>query len=141
MVARRQVLRSGVVGGILGAFASGGTTAVAAEQQMSDRYVQETSSAIERLRSELQSEHDFGEIATVRGAQKAFLKINGKLPDFIDVGIDPWFAAYDWHVRWQRPLVISKDASGHSLLQLMDTQLVLKPETAPGFVSLPYDGR
>ena len=141
MVPRRQMLRSGVVGGVLGAFASGGAVAGAAEPQLSDRYVQETAAAVDRLRSELQAERAFTEIAAVREAQKTFLKVNGKLPDFIDVGIDQWFAAYDWHVRWQRPLVISRDANGRSLLQLMDTMLVLKPESAQNFMSLPYDGR
>jgi len=141
MVPRRQILRSGAVGGILGAFASGGTTANAAEQQVSERYVQETAAAVDRLRTELQAERAFTDIAAIRDAQKAFLKVNGKLPDFIDVGIEPWFAAYDWHVRWQRPIVISRDASGRSLLQLMDTMLVLKPESPGNFMSLPYDGR
>ena len=141
MVPRRQILRSGVVGGMLGAFASGGTAADAAEPQISERYVQETAAAVDRLRSELQAERAFTEIAAIRDAQKAFLKVNGKLPDFIDVGIDPWFAAYDWHVRWQRPLVLGRDASGRSMLQLMETMLVLKPESAGNFMSLPYDGR
>jgi hypothetical protein len=141
MVPRRDMLRAGAVGGVLGAFVSGGTPAAAAGQQLSERYVQETAAAIDRLRSDLQAQHAFGEIAGIRDAQKTFLKVNGKLPDFIDVGIDPWFAAYDWHVRWQQPLVISKDASGHSLLQLMETLLVLKPESAPNYMGFPYDGR
>jgi hypothetical protein len=141
MVPRRDILRAGAVGGVLGAFASGGTPATAAEPQLSEQYIRETAAAIDRLRSDLQSPRGFPEIAGIRDAQKTFLKVNGKLPDFIDVGIDPWFAAYDWHVRWQQPLVISRDASGHSLLQLMETLLVLKPESAPNYMSLPYDGR
>ena len=80
-------------------------------------------------------------VAGIRDAQKTFLKVNGKLPDFIDVGIDPWFAAYDWHVRWQQPLVLGRDAAGRYTLALMQTLLVLHPESPATFMSLPYDGR
>ena len=83
----------------------------------------------------------FGEIAVIRDAQKTFLRQNGKLPDYMDVGADVWFAAYDWHVRWQQPITLGRDATGRLTLQMLQTAIVLRPDTAPSFTSLPYDIR
>ena len=63
------------------------------------------------------------------------------MPDFIDVGSDLWFAAYDWHVRWQQPITIARDAMGRTTLALLQTALVLRPDSAANYLSLPYDAR
>ena len=77
----------------------------------------------------------------IREAQLTFLRGNGKLPDYIDVGTDLWFSAYDWHVRWQQPLTVGRDPGGRLTLQLIATQLVLRSDAQGNFMSLPYDQR
>ena len=135
MIGRRQMLGSGVMGGVMGAFADG-------DAQRSDaRDAAEIVKALDDLREEIHKQRLFTEIATIREAQLTFLRGNGKLPDYIDLGTDLWFSAYDWHVRWQQPLTIGRDPGGRLTMQLIATQLVLRSDAQGNFMSLPYDQR
>ena len=135
MIDRRQLLEGGLMGGVAGAFAGGGA------QRGDGREAAEVVKAIEDLRDEFRRQRQFTEIALIREQQLIFLRANGKLPDYIDVGIDLWFAAHDWHIRWQQPITISRDATGRTTLALLTTQLVLRPDAQGNFMSLPYDTR
>jgi hypothetical protein len=139
MIPRRQVLGGALAGGVLGALAEPELEAAA---QNSDRLdVTPIVRALNDLRTEVRTQREFTEISALRDAQLTFLRANGKLPDYIEVGTDQWFAAYDWHVRWQQPLNVSRSANGRLTLSLLSTLLVLRPEAQPGFMSLPYDQR
>ena len=139
MIPRRQVLGGALAGGVLGAL---GEPELEAAAQSSDRVdVQPIVRALNDLRTEVRTQRQFTEISTLRDAQLTFLRSNGKLPDYIDVGTDLWFAAHDWHIRWQQPLNVSRDATGRLTLVLLSTLLVLRPEAQPNYISLPYDQR
>ncbi len=114
-------------------------TAAAAEQQLSDRAVTEIVQAIHALRTELQTQRSFPEIQQVREAQKIFLRGNAKFPDYLDVGVDVWLSIYDWHIRWQQPLSVGRDPAGRYTLPLMGTQLIMRLDTLPNYIGLPYD--
>lgn len=135
MIGRRQMLGSGVMGGVMGAFADGDA------QRSEARDAAEIVKALDDLREEIHKQRLFTEIATIREAQLTFLRGNGKLPDYIDLGTDLWFSAYDWHVRWQQPLTIGRDPGGRLTMQLIATQLVLRSDAQGNFMSLPYDQR
>jgi hypothetical protein len=135
MIDRRQLLEGGLMGGVAGAFAGGGA------QRGDAREAIDVAKAIDELRDEFRRQRQFSEIDSIRAAQVTFLRGNGKLPDYIEVGITLWFAAYDWHVRWQQPLTISRDPTGRTTLLLITTQLVLRPDAQGEFMSLPYDNR
>jgi hypothetical protein len=145
MVSRRRLIGSGILGSVASAFAVSEAEPAAAAAQGSraalDGDGDRIAAALDRLRDELRGERAFSEIGAIRDAQKAFLRQNGKMPDFIDVGSDLWFAAYDWHVRWQQPITIGRDALGRTTLALMLTALVLRPDSAANYLSLPYDAR
>jgi hypothetical protein len=143
MISRRRLVGSGVVGGLLGALGGREAEAVAAAaQQRGDRdNFDEVVQALNNVRSELRSQREFTEIAQIREAQRTFLRANGKLPDFIEVGANAWFDAYDWHVRWQQPLSVGRDVNGRLTLALLQTLVILRPEVAANFISLPYDAR
>ena len=139
MIPRRQVLGGALAGGVLGALAEPELDAAA---QGSDRVdVAPIVRALNDLRIEVRTQREFTEISALRDAQLTFLRSNGKLPDYIEVGTDHWFAAYDWHIRWQQPLNVARSANGRLTLSLMSTLLVLRPEAQPGYMSLPYDQR
>jgi hypothetical protein len=139
MIPRRQVLGGALAGGVLGAL---GEPELEAAAQSSDRVdVMPIVRALNDLRSEVRTQRQFAEIGALREAQLNFLRSNGKLPDYIDVGTDHWFAAHDWHIRWQQPLNVSRDANGRLTLVLMLTLLVLRPEAQANYMSLPYDQR
>jgi hypothetical protein len=117
------------------------TSALAAQSASSDRSLERVADAINELRIELHDERQFADIAPIRAAQKQFLRSNGKLPDFIEVGADVWFQIYDWHVRWQLPAQESRDPQGRLTLAMNQTLIILRPDTQGNFVGLPYDAR
>ena len=139
MIPRRHVIGGALAGGMLGALAEPELEAAA---QSSDRIdMAPVVRALNELRTEVRSQRQFVEIASIREAQLTFLRSNGKLPDYIDVGTDLWFSAHDWHIRWQQPLNVSRDANGRLTLAVMSTLLVLRPEAQASYMSLPYDTR
>ena len=139
MIPRRQVLGGALAGGVLGTLAE---PEVEAAAQSSDRIdVAPIVRVLEDLRTEVKTQWEFTEIATIREAQITFLRGNGKLPDYIEVGTGLWFAAYDWHVRWQQPINLGRDPLGRVTLLLLATQLVLRHDAQGNFMSLPYDQR
>jgi hypothetical protein len=142
MVPRRQLLGGAVMSGVVGVLAPASAEADAAgEQRGGDQDMSEVVRALDRIRSEIQNHRTFSEIALVREAQKAFLRVNGKMPDFIEVGSDVWFGAYDWHVRWQQPLSVGRDPLGRYTLALTQSLLILRSEMQSGYVGTPYDSR
>jgi hypothetical protein len=139
MIPRRHVIGGALAGGMLGGLAEPELEAAA---QSSDRIdMAPVVRALNELRTEVRSQRQFVEIASIREAQLTFLRSNGKLPDYIDVGTDLWFSAHDWHIRWQQPLNVSRDANGRLTLTVMSTLLVLRPEAQASYMSLPYDNR
>jgi hypothetical protein len=150
MIPRRKVVTGGVLGG-LGAFITGEAEATAdpavaravdpALADVSDEMVGRIVQAITGLRTEVQNLKSFGDLAPVRDAQLTFLRANGKFPDLMEVGISVWFAVHDWHVRWQQPLNISRDAQARYTILLNQTSLVMRTDVTGTFIGLPYDNR
>jgi hypothetical protein len=81
------------------------------------------------------------ELARIREQQRTFLKANQKFPDFIDVGIDVWENVYDWHVRHQQPVAITRTANGRYVMTVMFTTLILRPEQTNSYVGYGFDAR
>ena len=141
MIERRELL---TLGGFFGGLAAGGTSAdsaVSATAEVSDRSAQDIVIALKAITTAMYAAQSFDAVTPIRTRQIDYVKANNKFPDFIDVGVDVWMAVYDWHIRLQQPLVLGRDASGRYTITLAFTQLVLRPETTPGFISPPYDGR
>jgi hypothetical protein len=139
---RRTLLAGSVMGSVLGALA--GDSAAEAnpgQDDRADRGIARVSEAIAEIRDELRQERLFTEIRGVREAQVTFLRANAKFPDYIDVGIDAWFAVHDWHIRWQQPLAIGRDPQGRHTILLNETAIVMRIDAAPTFIGLPYDSR
>jgi len=143
MIPRRQLLGVPAVGGMLGLFGPGEAEAAPAQaaQQLTDRSLDGIVRAIDSLRNEMRTERGFVEIQPIREAQKSYLRVNGKLPDFIEVGLDVWFAIYDWHIRWQQPLSLGRDAVGRYTLVLLQTLVILRTDMPPTHIGIPYDSR
>ena len=141
MIDRRQLL---TVGSLLGALTPAGETAASGVGQMSDRQASDLLSALKNISSAIgavAAQQSFDAILPLRARQVDYLKANNKFPDFIDVSADVWMSAYDWHIRLQQPLTIGRDAAGRYTLLLGFTALVLRPDVAANFISVPYDNR
>ena len=137
---RRHLIGSGVVGGLAGLFSDRAEAGEAA-QSRGGADTRELVAAIEEIRDTLRAQQQFGEIAAVRDALQQFLRTNGKLPDLVEVSLERWFAVYDWHIKWQQPLTLGRDANGRYTVLLMQTAVILRTDTLPGFVGIPYDLR
>ncbi len=143
---RRRLVGVGVLGGVLSALASEKSVAGSADgapllEQASDEGLARVAREITALRDELKTERQFTELAPIREAQRTFLRVNGKFPDYIEVGFDVWFAIHDWHVRWSQPLTVAKDGSGRYTITLNQTLIALRPDVLGGFIGIPYDNR
>ena len=140
MIHRRQLL---TVGGLLGTLAPDAPNegVAAAVGQMSDRNVQDLVNAIRSVTTAIAAQQSSPEIQPIRKSQADFLRASGKFPDFIDIGLDVWTSLYDWHVRMQQPLVLGRDANGRYTMMLGFTALVLRQDSVPTLIGIPYDQR
>jgi hypothetical protein len=81
------------------------------------------------------------EVDAVREQQRIFLKSTGKYPDYIEVGLSVWERIYDWHVRWQQPLTITRQPDGLYAMTFMLSTLVLRPNMQANYIGPGYDSR
>lgn len=137
MMARRDLVTGSV---LLGALASP-APAAAAEVQVDVQSTERIVKALAELRDAVHDQREFAELIPLRQAQKQYLRVNGKLPDYLEVGADVWFNAHDWHVRWQQPLAVGRDLQGRSTIMLNQTTIIMRTDVANSFVGLPYDNR
>ena len=80
-----------------------------------------------------------GGVSLVKNELMRYLKQSGKFPEYVDVGTAIFFDVYDWHVRLQQQIQISRLADQRMSIQFMFTQLVLRWENAENYVSQAYD--
>jgi len=147
MIPRRNLIGLPAAGAMMGLLGSSDVDAApAAQQQLTDRSLDGNVRAIESvrdeargLRDEMRNEQSFAEIRRIRDAQKEYLRVNLKWPDFIEVGVDVWLSIHDWHIKWQQPLALGRDAGGRYTLVHLSTVLILRADLQPGFIGLPFD--
>jgi hypothetical protein len=150
MLSRRNLLSGVVVGsrisradgrGDIDSRATAGFAGFAEPVQMSERSAQEIAQAIKDLRTAIVPPHSFTELQPVRSRQIDHLRSQGKFPDYVEVGVNIWFAIYDWHIRQLQPITLGRDTSGRYTLTLLTTIVVLRIDADPGFVGVPYDAK
>ncbi len=154
MLARRRMLGTTLLGGLLGSaipasLSARSRTAADAEAgpseqsgQMSDSQVTKIVDALKDVSRAIEAPPGaFVEILPIRQKQMDYLRSTNKFPDFIDVGLDVWFAVHDWHVKHLQQPALGRDGSGRYTISLMGTQLVMRPDLVPTFISAPYDSR
>jgi hypothetical protein len=143
MIPRRALLGIPALGGVAGLFAAStvADAAPADAAELTDRSLDPIVRAIDSLRGEVAREREFSEIKRIRDLQKEYLRVNAKLPDFIEVGTTVWFDVHDWHIRWQQPMSLARDAAGRYTIVLLHTVVILRTDLQPTDVGIPYDAR
>ena len=149
MISRRTVLNGTALGSALAALAAEPELEArgeAAIQGNSDRVnvtidTSAITSAITALRTDIKRQDTFWEIELVRDQIKTFLRQTGKYPDYIEVGTDIWHQVYDWHVRYQQPMTLARNADGRYTILLFSTQVIMRTELAASYLGQPYDNR
>ena len=141
MVDRRELLAGGILGGLAASFGADEVEAAGAAVQRdpSAEDFRQIVEALNRLRTQIADQRAFTEINPIRDAQRSFLRANQKMPDYLEVGSNFWFPLYDWHVRWQQPLNLGRDAQGHYTILFMGTTVILRAENPDNYMGAPYD--
>ena len=139
MVQRRNLMGAGLAAS-LAALVAGEETEAAAAQR--DDGSQEVSNEVRQPRQAIETNFNrpWTSIARIREQQRIWLRANHKYPDFIELGADVWDALYDWHVRYQQPINMTRSADGRYLMAFMFTTFILRPEQAPDYIGPPLDG-
>jgi len=144
MLSRRELIAAGVAGG-LAASPGAENEAMATAEQDADRAGQrEIALQVQNVDATLKnvfltSSVGHGVIPRLRADMEVFLRANQKFPDFIEVGIAVFYEIYDWHIKYDQPLVINRLSDGRYSLQFMFTNLVLRPEQDRNFIGVPVD--
>jgi hypothetical protein len=105
------------------------------------RLREELTQSLMALRDEVRRQDSFWEIGLVRDQIKAFLRLYGKYPNFIEVGTDVWHQVYDWHIRYQQPVTIGRDAEGRYTILLFSSQVIMRTELPANYLGQAYDNR
>lgn len=142
MISRREVVTAGVLG-TLGT----GAAASPAEAQQDGAIVraglteikQELEALNRHVQSAMGSSLDQGRVGQVKGRIETFLKSSGKFPEFCDIGTSVFFEIYEWHVKHQQQINITRLGDQRLMIQFMFTQLIVRWENESNYVGNPYD--
>ena len=139
MIGRRNLVGGGALAGAAALLAA--APAAAAQRDAADG-----NEALVRAVNDLKTVVERGldvspELSRIREQQRIFLKANQKYPDFIEVGVDVWEDVYDWHVRHQQPIAITRTAEGRYVMTVMFTTLILRPEQTGRYIGYGFDAR
>ena len=151
MIDRRQLLSSPIAAGLLGltdvtdagrapalAVAAGDDDGGQMPRDMAD-LARAIDSMSALLATTIGQSRLFTEIAPIRTAQKDFLVAHAKMPDIIEVGVNVWFNVYDWHIKWQQPINMGRDANNRRTIAVLETLVVLQIDQPPNSVGQAYD--
>jgi hypothetical protein len=143
MVSRRDVITAGAIG----AFGAAPSTAASAPSEQSGQEaqaMQQVATAVKSVDSTLERAfltntlaHGF--VGKLRANMETFFRGSAKFPDFMDIGIAVFLDIYDWHVRNQQQLVVTRAPDGRYWMQFMFSTLILRHEQDPGYIGPPYD--
>ena len=147
MMSRREVVAAGVLGTLSTAAAPVPAEAV----QVPTPESMAITVGLSNLRSELNELNrlvtqavvapsmSIGLVGTVKGRIELYLKTSGKFPEFCDIGTSVFFEVYDWHVRHQQQIQITRMADQRMMIQFMFTQLILRWENESNYIGTPFD--
>ena len=149
MISRRTVLNGTALGSALAALTpaalaeAGGAEALQANSDRVNVSIDTSGiiSSLNALRAEVRRQDSFWEIELVRAQIVTFLRQAGKYPDYIEVGTDVWHQVYDWHVRYQQPLQITRSSEGRYTILLYSTQVIMRTELTASYIGPAYDNR
>lgn len=144
MISRREVMTAGVLGplaakgGVEGAIEQAVEEVQALRQgfkDLSDRLSALSSSIDQGLRGNSMA---FGGVGAVRTKIEEYARTGGKFPEYCDIGLAVFYDVYDWHVRHQQQINVTRMADQRMAIQFMFTQLILRWEQDRNYVGTPY---
>jgi hypothetical protein len=143
MLSRRELLGAGVAAGV-----ATNRTAVAAPamagQPAEVAALGEIAEAVEAVdrtldKALLSNDIAFGSIARLRATFESYFRTTQRFPEFIDIGLGVFMEVYDWHIKYQQQLMITRGADARYWIRFMFTTLVLRGEQDANFIGVPYE--
>jgi hypothetical protein len=143
MVTRRDLMTGGAFGALAVARPAG------AEQRRDED--EQTASSLKRLSDSVESidrtldsafqsnRVTFGFTVKIREYFTQYMRANNKFPDYMEVGINVFYDVYDWHIKNNRQMEVSRVLENRMAIRYMFTLLVLRQEQDPNYVGVPYD--
>ncbi len=135
-----------VTAGVLGTLATAGPADAATVQDLGalraglkdieDKLTDVKNSVDQGLRG---SSMNYGNVGQVKTAIEKYAKVSGKFPEYCEVGLSVFHDVYDWHVRYQQQIQITRIAEQRMAIQFMFTQLVLRWENDWNYIGTPFD--
>ncbi len=80
-----------------------------------------------------------GSIGRIRDRFTTHLRAAGKFPDFMEIGYGLFYDIYDWHVRYNQQIQITRIAEQRFAIQFMFTQMIVRWEQDANYMGVPYD--
>ena len=150
MISRREVVTAGMLGTLAGSTADlsaeARTDRAEAEgSQQNEAQIRKELDAIgnelERIAAALENGPRVtgGFLNDIRGRFTVHLRAAGKFPDFMEIGTEPFYEVYDWHVKHNQQIQITRISEQRFAIQWMFTQLILRFENDPKFLGVPFD--
>ena len=150
MISRREVVTAGVLGTLAGSRADLSADArleeakVAAAQDDAGiiRALNQIDQELERLNGVVDSTSRVttgSYLGEIRARFTTHLRAAGRFPEFMEIGVDPFYEVYDWHVRHQQQIQITRISEQRFAIQWMFTQLILRYEQDPKHLGIPFD--
>jgi hypothetical protein len=139
-----------VTAGMLGTLAGAPADAMAAAggQEKDDgtaKYMSAATEALNRINGTLDTGligpnlASSGFMSDIRSRFTTHIRSAGKFPDFLEIGVDVFYAVYDWHVKHNQQIQITRVSEQRFAIQWMFTQLVLRWEQDPKYIGVPFD--
>ena len=143
MISRREM----VTAGVLGTLTTAGTADAAglqSEVQTLREGLKNLDDTLKGLKESIDqglrgNSMNFGNVGAVRDKIEKYTKTAGKFPEYCEVGLSVFYDVYDWHVRQQQQINISRIAEQRMAIQFMFTQLILRWETENNYIGTPGD--
>ena len=145
MVTRREVMTTGVLGTLTGPVPEASASTTTQDDAATARVLGQLSSQLSNINGTLNSGLvgpglASGFLADIRSRFTTHLRAAGKFPDFMEIGIEPFYDIYDWHVRHNQQITITRVAEQRFAIQWMFTQYVLRWENDQNYIApQPYD--
>ena len=142
MISRREVVTAGVLGTLATAGTAEGSQSQDAQawsagmRALEDKLNELKLSLDQGLRG---SSMSYGNVGQVKSAIEKYAKVSGKFPEYCEIGLAVFHDIYDWHVRYQQQIKITRIAEQRIAIQFMFTQLILRWENAESYIGTPYD--
>jgi hypothetical protein len=147
MLSRRELMTAGMTGTLYygmpsTAAADGAPVTIDAQsdrdgQREIARAISEAGSSVTSLLSTNSTAHGF--VGKIRELMNTFLRGNGKFPDFMDIGIAVFWDLYDWHIKNEQQLIVTRGTDGRYWMQFAFTTLLLRHEVEPSHIGVPFD--